>query len=550
MTREPQDSRLTPGKKTSIKLELVVLISIWCLFSIAHLLWLWKNQRPLYWDQSHHFLYALDCLEALSDPRTWIKIISLDAKYPPLFHLSLAGLFWLVGPTIRFAASINLLWVLATMIPIWLLGRKIYGPWAGIVAATLFILSPIGAGLPREVLIEVSLTAMGAWTVWLLSETQGLSRRRPVVFLGVLFGLGLLAKWIYLPFMAGPFLWTFLQADPNRNPIDWKGLKWALIICLVIALPWYLHTPRTLIKALFSSGWTYVGEQEYPKVLSLAGWLTYPRLMINNQLFLGTALFVFLGIGWNLLKNRRPAGILLTWFFPGLLFITFLRTKDTRFLFPLLPAALLMGVGGVFSLTSPRLKKMALVLILLFPLGAFLGTSLRLPVLSQEIDLRFGPVLVRLSGPTAGYAWPPDPDDWSIPLIIKTLLLNRSPLAPPIRLSVLSDLPAFHKDAFKVWIRAHHLSIQIESIVDDRKWSPGGEKESLIGEIAQLDYLVTKTGNLGQRVFVKAQDFLDLDSLERAGRITPISRYSLPDGTRATLWRITMKGETDYDLSN
>ncbi|MFH0789364.1 MAG: glycosyltransferase family 39 protein [Pseudomonadota bacterium] len=542
MIQEPQNSLTSPEKKTSIKLEMVVLIIIWGLFSTAHLLWLWKNQRPLYWDQSHHFLLALDCLEAFSDPRTWVKIFSLDAKYPPLFHLSLAGLFWFVGPTIRFAASINLFWVLATMIPIWLLGRKIYGPWAGIVAATTFILSPIGAGLPREVLIEVCLTALVAWTVWLLSETQGLSRRRPVVFLGVLFGLGLLAKWIYLPLVAGPFLWALTQADPKRNPIDWKGLKWALIFCLAIALPWYLHTPRTLIKVLFYSGWTYGAEQAYPKVFSLAGWLRYPELLINNQLFLGTSLFVFLGIGWNLLKNRRQAAFLLAWFFPGLLFITFLRTKDTRFLFPLLPATLLLGVGWVFSLTSQRARKPAQVLILLFPLWAFLGTSLRLPVLSEEIDLRLGSALFRLSGPTAGYAWPPDPADWSIPLIFKTLLQDRSNPGSPVRLAVLSDLPAFHKDAFKVWGRAHGLPITVQSVLDTKKWTPGGERESLIAEIAQLDYLLTKTGDLGPGDFFKAQELLDLDSLEREGRISPMSRFSLPDGTLATLWRITMTG--------
>ncbi len=542
MIREPQNSLTAPEKKTSIKLELVVLIIIWGLFSTAHLLWLWKNQRPLYWDQSHHFLLALDCLKAFSDPRTWVKIFSLDAKYPPLFHLSLAGLFWFVGPTIRFAASINLFWVLATMIPIWLLGRKIYGPWAGIVAATTFILSPIGAGLPREVLIEVCLTALVAWTVWLLSETQGLSRRRPVVFLGVLFGLGLLAKWIYLPLVAGPFLWALTQADPKRNPIDWKGLKWALIICLAIALPWYLHTPRTLIKVLFYSGWTYGAEQEYPKVFSLAGWLTYPELMINNQLFLGTSLFVFLGIGWNLLKNRRQAAFLLAWFFPGLLFITFLRTKDTRFLFPLLPAALLLGVGGVFSLTSRRPRKLAQILILLFPLSAFLGTSLRMPVLSEEIDLRLGSATFRISGPTAGYAWPPDPSDWSIPIILKTIVHDRPQRGSQVRLGVLSDLPTFHKEAFKVWIRSNSLPISMSSVVDTKKWLPGREKQSMLDEIAQLDYFLTKTGNPGPEAFKRAQELLDLNSLEQQGEITPVSRFSLPDGTRATLWRLTMKG--------
>ncbi|MBA4392126.1 MAG: hypothetical protein C0407_01105 [Desulfobacca sp.] len=544
MAQESLKALSAAGKKSSFRWECLVLISIWGLFSTATLLWLGHNQSPLFFDQSHHFLLALDCLEALASPRTWVKIFSLDAKYPPLFHLSLAGLFRVIGPTIRFAPAINLFWVLATMIPIWLLGRKIYGPWAGVVAATVFILCPIGAGLPREVLIESCLTATVTWMVWLLSETQGFSRRKPNLFLGVLVGLGLLAKWISLPLVAGAFLLAFFQSEPNRKAIDWKGLQWALIICLTIALPWYLHTPRTLFKVLFYSGWTYGAERDFPEVFSLAGWLTYPNLMINTQLFLGTALLVFFGLGWNLLKNRRKAGFLLTWFFPGLLFITFLRTKDTRFLFPLLPAALLLGVGAIFSLSALRLRRVLQVLILLLPLWAFLSTSLHLPILSQERDLTIGTARLRISGLTPSYAWPPDPNDWSIPLILKTLLQDRS-LAPPglpARLGVLSDLPTFHKDAFKAVIRVDRLPIVIQSVVDDKKWSPGREKEAAQEEVTHLDYLLTKTGNLGLEVFHKARILLDLDSLERAGRITPINRFPLPDGTWATLWRLSKTG--------
>jgi 4-amino-4-deoxy-L-arabinose transferase-like glycosyltransferase len=538
MFKEPSIKLMGPEKETSVTHELIILLFIWVLFSIVEIFWLFKNHRPLYWDQSHHFLLALDCLKALSDPHTWIKIISLDAKYPPLFHLSLAGLFGITGPTIRFAPLINLFWILGIMIPIWLLGRKIYNSWAGIVAATIFILSPIGAGLSREVLIEICLTAMVTSTVWLLSETRGLSRRRPVIYLGVLFGLGLLAKWTYLFLVAGPFLWALTKADPARDRIDWKGLGWALVICLALALPWYLHTPRTLIKVLIYHGWTYEWEQDYPPVFSLAGLLTYPEMIINNQLFLGTSLFVFYGIFWNLLKNRREAGFLLAWFLPGLLFITLLHTKDTRYLFPLLPAAILLGVGGVFSLTPHWLRKMAQVLILLFPLWSFWGTSFRLPVLSQEIGFNIGSAIFRLNGPTAGYAWPPDPYDWSISDILRTILRDRPHSVPQIRLAVLSDLPAFHKNTFMVWIRVHRLPIIVKDVVDDSQWTPGREKESLGTEIGHIDYLLTKTGPLGQRVIHRAQEFLDIDSLEQKKKIIPISRFSLPDGTIATLWRL------------
>ena len=525
----------------------MVLLFIWVLFSAVNLIWLWKDQRPLAWDQSHHFLLALKYLEAFSIPSHWDKILSLEIKYPPLFHLSLAGLFWFTGPTIRFASTINLFWLLATMIPVWLLGRKIYGPWVGIVAATILILSPIGAGLSRELLMEVCLASLVAWTVWLILETQGLSRRIPVVFLGVLFGLGLLAKWTYLLLIAGPFLWAFIQADPIKNRIDWKGLTWALIICMVIALPWYLHTPRTLVKILFQNAWAYGAEHGYPRVFSPAGLLTYPRMMINDQLFLGTFLFVFFGIFWNLMKNRHQAAPLLTWFFAGLFIFTLLQTKDTRFIFPLLPAALLLGVGGIFSLTSDWQRKSSQALILLFSLSAFFSSSFRLPILSHEIDLRLGSAKLHISGPSSGYARPPDTSDWSVPLILKTILQDHSQPSATVHFDVLADLPCFHTDAFKVWIRAHHLPMTIKSLVETLESSPGREKESLYNEIAQLDYLLTKTGDLGPEVFSKTeglfrtQELLNVDFLERKGWITPISRFPLPDKTQATLWRINTR---------
>ncbi len=235
--------------------ELVGVLGVWLLACLGHVYWWSQNLQPPGWDSSTHLLLSLDYLRVLQDPAAWGDLLTVSIYYPPLFHLSQALYFWLAAPGLPYAAGVNLFWLWLLLLAVGRLGRHLGGPGAGLLAAALVACCPFLAGLVRESLLETCLAALVAWTVWLLVQSRGLGQRRPLIWLGLLGGLGLLAKWTYPLWVAAPFLWALAKGIKARS-LDWRGLLAGLVICLLLALPWYLHTPYTLAKMLWANGLT------------------------------------------------------------------------------------------------------------------------------------------------------------------------------------------------------------------------------------------------------------------------------------------------------
>ena len=253
-----RDAQKTPGLWVGVDWPAWALVlGGWAAVSLAHLYWWSQSLRPLAWDQSAHTLLSLRYMEALQSPLTWPDICSISIFYPPLFHLSQAFSFMTTGPTLQYAAGVNIFWLLALMIAVWLLGREVYGRAQGVLAAWLTVLVPISAGLARHALIEICLTAVVAWTMVVLYRSAYLRKRKALYGLGLLGGLGLLAKWTYPLAVAVPYLYLLWKGRGRR--LDKKGMGLGLIICLLLSLPWYLHSPVTLIERLLANAGEVAG---------------------------------------------------------------------------------------------------------------------------------------------------------------------------------------------------------------------------------------------------------------------------------------------------
>lgn len=527
-----------PGLANEIRAELVVVLMAWALLAVLQLLWLSLDKRPLAWDQAHHFLLSLRYLDALQSPLTWPDIFSVAIKYPYLFHLGLAKVFWLFGVSLRFAAAVNLFWLLALMLALWLLGRRMFGGWAGVWAAILCAAAPASAGLGRQVLLEPCLAATIAWTVLALFESQGFSRRGWVLALGALAGWGLLAKWTYPLYVAAPFMLIWWQAKKGNAKIDKRGLLWALLICLALALPWYLHSPATLFKILFGDAWAYGAAHGHPPVFSLSSLANYPLLLINDQLFLPLALLSLAGLVWAFFYRRKEAGLVLAWFLGGLVLISLMRNKDTRFLYPLLPA-LILCLGGWLNGLKPWWLRIGTVsLSLLLAAGALAGTGFGLGPMAQKHGLALGLFNLTLSTPKSMYLRPPDSHDWSVPEIVAYSAKAKTG-SEPIRLGLLASLPELNKSAFNAQARADGLPVRFVSVLEPSRWRPGQEAADFWRDVGGADYLLLKTGDLGlEPLYYQARDMIAAGDPEGRYKLELAKEWDLPDGSQARLMRV------------
>lgn len=531
-----------PGRLAGARGQLAAVLLAWAALAVLEFVWLGLDKRPLAWDQAHHFLLSLRYLDALQSPLTWPDIFSVAIKYPYLFHLGLAKVFWLFGVSLRYAAAVNLFWLLTLMIALWLMGRRVFGGWAGVWAAILCAAAPVSAGLDRQVLLEPCLTATIAWTVLALRESRGLSRRGWVLALGALAGWGLLAKWTYPLYVATPVLVTWWQARKpggmESGGFDKRGLWWALLICLAMSLPWYLHSPVTLLKILFGDAWAYGLVHGHPPVFSLDGLAAYPLLLINDQLFLPLALLAFAGLAWALAYRRKEAALVLAWLLGGLLVISLMRNKDTRFLYPLLPALLLCLGGWLNSLKPWWLRIGAVGLSVLLAVGALAGTGFGVGPLARNRALALGPANLTMSTPRSTYLYPPDSHDWSVPEIVG-YIAKAKPGSAPVRLGVLASLPAFHKSAFLAEAKAEGLPVRTVSVLEPSRWQPGQERAGFWRDLAAVDYLLLKSGDLGaEPLYYKANEMISAGDPEKRCKLELVREWDLPDGSQARLLKL------------
>ncbi len=529
----------SPGLLAEVRAELAVVLAAWAVLGGVQFLWLSLDQRPLAWDQAHHFLLSLRYLEALGSPLTWPDIFSVAIKYPYLFHLGLAKVFWLTGVSLRYAAAVNLFWLLVLMLALWLLGRRVFGGWSGVWAAVLCASAPISVGLDQQVLLEPCLAATIAWTALALYESRGFSRRGWVLALGALAGWGLLAKWTYPLYVAAPFVWVFWRGvKPADVEIDKRGLMWALLICLAMALPWYLHSPGTLFKILFGDAWAYGAAQGHPPVFSLEGFAAYPLLLVNDQLFLPLALLSLAGLAWALIYRRREAALILAWFLGGLVLITLMRNKDTRFLYPLLPALMLCLGGWLNALKPWWLRIGAVSLALLLAAGALAGTGFGVGPLAHKRELAFGPMRLIVSTDLTHHLRRPDVSDWSVPEIVKYVAGAKSG-PKPVRLGVLANTLAIHKSAFQAQAQAGSQPVQVVSVLEPSRWQPGKEAAGLWRDVGGVDFLLLKTGDLGaEPLYYRARNMLAAGDPQSRFKLELIKTWGLPDGGQARLMKV------------
>jgi 4-amino-4-deoxy-L-arabinose transferase-like glycosyltransferase len=244
-----------------------------------------------------------------------------------------------------------------TCLLVWGLGRRMFGPQVGRIAALVLATAPI-------VLIESKLATTdatlafwfvaGQFCLWELS-------RRPSRWLAAAFwtllALGILTKGpVPLALFAASGLVCWWWGGPTAC---WKRLewRWGLAILLVITLPWFVaigvlsrgefykvavgfHIVQRMTAGIEEHG----GFPGYYVALSLVTFYPWSAL-------LPAALYG----GWSRRRSDPALGFLLGWMIGPLLFLELVRTKLIHYYLPAYPAAALLVAWLVVTLVREEI---------------------------------------------------------------------------------------------------------------------------------------------------------------------------------------------------
>jgi Dolichyl-phosphate-mannose-protein mannosyltransferase len=251
------------------------------------------TRANLAWDDADYLRRGLtNARMAESAGGLWVVPVALDrlfleAPKPP----------WLVawielGALVLGRHHLDLLILFSSIVPyafllmaVVVVGRKLGGIWAGLVALICLVSSRSSLSLGGKVMVETYLSFWVLLSFALAAFFVTRPSRRLAIALGAVIGLALLTKLtivLFLPALAVYLLASVPAAEPNR----WKRLRnllWCGGVCLAVAGPWYARNMLEATRfAAFSARYNELAELRPDRVPAarrvvvmakdLAGW--------------------------------------------------------------------------------------------------------------------------------------------------------------------------------------------------------------------------------------------------------------------------------------
>jgi 4-amino-4-deoxy-L-arabinose transferase-like glycosyltransferase len=311
------------------------------------------GQRTIYLsDEARYALLARNMIEG----GHWL-VPHLDSEIhmekPPLFVWTIALLSLVPGDVNEVTAALpaavsGICGVTATFF----LGRRLFGAFAGLLAALVLVTTPEYFWLARAILADMTVAffiVCGAWAFWAGIEAPG-GDRRPMGAFYVCLGLALSAKGPAGLAPIVPFA-AFLISEDGWRGLGRLRLLMGLSIVALISSPWAVafamqrdasYVQTVLIEDYIgphAARWDRLGELFFalgPLGLGFLPW----------SLFLPEA--VWHGYRRGDVETRRKFKFLLSWVLAYVVMMTAMAHKRERYLLPVYPALALM-VGWLWQ---------------------------------------------------------------------------------------------------------------------------------------------------------------------------------------------------------
>ncbi len=192
--------------------------------ALAHVVVRVALSPALKWDEAEQML--------------WSQQLALGyGAQPPLYTWLQWGVNLLLGPSVLALSALKQGLLALTYVLMYLAGRELLGPrgawWA---SASMLLLPALGWYSVRDQTHTILVTAMacGAW--WLLLRLVRQPRALDFAALGLVCGLGMLAKYSFA-LVVGAMLLAALSVPEARRALLSRGWWWAPVVGLVVVAP-------------------------------------------------------------------------------------------------------------------------------------------------------------------------------------------------------------------------------------------------------------------------------------------------------------------------
>ncbi len=447
------------------KLEHWLLILLSLFLILTHNYWLAVDSRPPSWDASAHLNLCLQYRDVLThaDSNIVKNVVAVSGYYPPIYHLSALPFLSLFGFSLSSACLVNLLYLLILIWATYGIGKRLYNELTGLLSALLVSVYPFIVYMTHTFVIDLALASMVTLGLYLYLRSEDFSKKWPSIFFGVICGIGVLVKWTYIFFLAGPLIytgWRFFTVIVEKRKVR-QNIILAKAIALVIALPWYTFNLIKFVR--YSIRFSGIGSNEGdPVIFTLSSWLYYSKNLLLQVQPIFLVLFL-IGLIVYLITWKRQNKLLFWWVLLPYVILTLIRNKDERYTLPFLAAISIISCFWLVNIKKDFIKYILVSLLVVFGITQYFVTAFD--------QSRYY------------YCQPPHPENWQQQAVSDLILRSKPYSRPYTTVSVVANHSYWHSESLQAYADARQLPILFK-----------GYSRNL-GQFA--DFVVTKSGDLG-----------------------------------------------------
>jgi hypothetical protein len=256
-----------------------------------------------------------------------------------------------------------------TILFLFLLGRRIYGPWAGLLAATFYAFAAQAIQLSHFFAMDPASTTFTVLAV--LGGVHMVQDRswRAAILTGIGAGLAISSKFSALPILAIPVvaagivLWQERERGEGRTAVRMiLGAPLALLVAVVtfaVTSPYAILDWENFIQfTLVQQGAMVRGVADFPftrQYRNTTPYLYFIEQQVAWGLWWPLGVLALLGTGWALIKvflGRARAGELMAWAWlvPYFGLTGAFLAKFNRYMSPVLPFVVLFAAGMIWTI--------------------------------------------------------------------------------------------------------------------------------------------------------------------------------------------------------
>lgn len=461
--------------------------AVWLLVLIAvvhvsgSIFWVLFDERPpIGQDCIRHALNAMRFTPSVSPVS--VDLIEMNDtyldSYPPAHRTVLSWAYHLLGISKKVANGVSVLFFALLLPVVYAIGRTIRpeDPRPALLAAFVLGCFPNLFASSRFSNLSMMLTLFVALSALALIRSDGFRSIYWSAALGVFLGIGLLVKWTFVVFVAGPFLVTLLSAICGPGTARrLRNAAFTLAVAALVSVHWYWRHLEDVLSL-----WRYNREiySSFYQAPTFSAWnLAFYAVRLKDgatPILAAVCVLAFVVVASR--RELTRLTIPVAWILSAYVGLVFIQPKWPRYVVPLYPALALILGEGLFTLQRSRTRAALVGATVAIGLIMLVQGVLPFDVIASTFKASF----------FESHVVPvyPRRQDWGVGLTIQTIVSDWSSPSDLCTVAVLPKPPRMLAAwlNFESFLRGNRIFF--------RSLSP----ESFFWSLVDCDYIVTRTG--------------------------------------------------------